>query len=222
MTANQLEFDLAREVRKAGRVLVTRRDFDDDPFQPGQPWVPELEVGVAPFLMVGGPGGGYAGMAPFVVYEIAHHALLRPSVAVGQSLANGLRSNWAAVRLDACARFPGHYTLSEHMGLDVCGGPDFGFFYLAPGTEAGAPPTGKTLPYVSLGPSVGLYAEVGRLAISLRGLAGINVARAEFIDVVGNRAQEPLLTWGVEVALSWSVRSQEIYARFLVNRELSR
>jgi hypothetical protein len=168
--------------------------------------MPALELGVGPFLMVGGAAGGYAGITPFVVDEITPGVFLRPSLAIGQSLATNLTSTWAAARLDTCARLPGRYASRNGIQLDLCGGPDVGFSYIASGTLPGTPLTSKTVPYVSLGPSLDLHGEVGNLAVSLRGVIGINVAREGFVDVTGVQVDAPALSWRLELDFSWALR----------------
>jgi hypothetical protein len=165
-----------------------------------------LEIGAGPFLMVGGAAGGYAGITPFLVDEIAEGVFLRPSLAVGQSLAVNLTSIWAAARLDTCARLPGRYASRNGIQLDLCGGPDVGFSYVASGTLPGSPAAAKTMPYVSLGPSLDLHGEVGNFAVSLRGVLGINVAREGFVDVTGAQMDAPPVSWRLELDFSWALR----------------
>ncbi len=167
--------------------------------------MPEIELGTGAFLMVGGAAGGYAGVSPFLVDEIAEAVYLRPSVAVGQALSVNLRSTWAGGRLDTCTRLPGHYA-SNGIQLDLCGGPDVGFSYVASGTQPGMPREGRLLPYVALGPSVDLRAEVGRLAVSLRIVSEFNVAHRGFVDVAGNDVEDSGWTWRFELAFSGALR----------------
>jgi hypothetical protein len=167
--------------------------------------MPTLEFGMGTFFMVGAAAGGYAGVSPFVVDEVAEGVFLRPSVSLGGSL-GATNSTWLAARLDACARLPGRYASRNGIQLDLCGGADGGFSYVASGTQRGAPPTSVTLPYVDLGPSLSLRGEVGNLAISLRAVAGIDVAHAGFIDVTGAKVDAPLLSWRLEVDFSWALQ----------------
>jgi hypothetical protein len=168
--------------------------------------MPTLELGMGAFLMVGGGAGGYAGVSAFLVDEVAQGVFLRPSVAVGDSLTTNVSSTWAAARLDTCVRLPGRYASRNGIQLDLCGGPDVGFSYVAAGTLMGTPPTGKTLPYVALGPSADLHAEVGNLAVSLRGLVGIDVARQGFVDVTGAQIDVPMWSWRLELDFSLALR----------------
>jgi hypothetical protein len=168
--------------------------------------MPTLELGMGAFLMVGGGAGGYVGVSPFLVDEVARGVFLRPSVALGDSLATNLSSIWAAARLDTCVRLPGRYASRNGIQLDLCGGPDVGFSYVAAGTQTGTPPTAKTLPYVDIGPSADLHGEVGNLAISMRGVVGIDVARAGFVDVTGAQVDVPMWSWRLELDFSWALR----------------
>jgi hypothetical protein len=164
--------------------------------------MPTLELGMGTFLMVGGGAGAYVGVSPFLVDEVAQGVFLRPSVAVGTSLVSYLSSIWTAARLDTCVRLPGRYASRNGIQLDLCGGPDIGFSYVAAGTLMGAPPTGKTLPYVDIGPSADLHAEVGDLAVSMRGLVGVDVAHAGFADVTGAQVDVPMWSWRLELDFS--------------------
>lgn len=162
-----------------------------------------LEVGVGTFLMAGGAAGGYMGVSPFLIDDVGQAVFLRPSIGVGQSVATNLTSTWAAGRLDTCMRLPGRYATRGGLQLDLCGGADVGLSYVGSGTLAGSPPQSQTLPYVDLGPSVDLRAEVGSLAVTLRGVAGVNVARDAYDDVDGNRVEAPALSWRLEIDFSW-------------------
>jgi hypothetical protein len=153
--------------------------------------------------MAGGGSGGYVGLAPFLVDDVGQAVFLRPSAAFGVSMATNLPSTLAAARLDTCMRLPGRYAVRGGLQLDLCGGADVGFSYVSSGTQPGTPATGQTLPYVDLGPSVDLRAEAGTVAVTLRGVAGVNVARQGFDDVTGARVDMPSLSWRLEVDFSW-------------------
>jgi len=172
-----------------------------------------LELGVGTFLMAGGGAGGYAGVAPFLIDDVGQAVFLRPSVALGGSIATNVPSTWAAARLDTCMRLPGRYATRGGLQLDLCGGADVGFSYLSSGTVAGTPPTGQTLPYVDLGPSLDLRAEVGRLAVTLRGVVGIDVAREGFVDATGTRVDVPLWSWRLELDVSLVLRGERTDAQ---------
>jgi hypothetical protein len=168
-----------------------------------------LEFGLGTFLMVGGGAGSYIGVAPFLIDDVGPGVFLRPSVGVGTSLATNLPSTWTAARLDTCLRLPGRYAVRGGLQLDLCGGADVGFSYMASGTDPGTPASGQTLPFIDLGPSVDLRAEANRLAITLRAVGGFNIARQGFDDVTGARVDLPLVTWRLELDFSWVARSEE-------------
>jgi hypothetical protein len=134
---------------------------------------------------------------------------LRPALVLGESLPSTIRSYVAAARFDTCVRVPGNYSHGAGIQLDLCGGLDAGVFYVPADSAAGAPSSTQTVPYIDLGPSVGLRAEVGRLAIMLRGAAGLNVARDGYVDATGNRNDMPLPTLRLEIDFSWLVHTDE-------------
>jgi hypothetical protein len=168
--------------------------------------MPALELGLGAFFMAGGGAGSYVGVTPFLVDEIAHGVFLRPSIAVGGSLATEVSSTFAAGRIDTCARLPGRYASRNGLQVDLCGGPDVGVSYISAGTLPGNPPSSKTLPYVNLGPSIDLHGEVDNLALLLRGVAGINIARETFVDATGTTVEQPIVAWRLELDISWGLR----------------
>jgi hypothetical protein len=193
--------------------------------RPGQPEAPSwaspsqnnderapLEFGVGTFMMSGGGAGGYIGITPFLMADVGQGVFLRPSVALGGSMATNVPSTWAAARLDTCMRLPGRYAVRGGLQLDLCGGADVGFSYVASGTQAGTPATGQTFPYVDVGPSVDLRAEVGKLAVTLRAIGGIDVARSGFVDVTGTRQDASAVCWRLEVDLSWVLHDERTEA----------
>jgi hypothetical protein len=159
-------------------------------------------------LFSGGGAGSYAGASPFLVAELGQSVLLRPSFAFGQSVASGLRSSWGAARFDTCLRIPGLYTPGSGIQLDLCGGLDVGVSYVASGTQQGEPSTGQTLPYVSLGPSVDLRAEVGSRAVTLRVAIGADVAREGYTDVMGTPMDANPWPVRLELGFSWDLHAQ--------------
>jgi hypothetical protein len=174
-----------------------------------------VELGLAAFLMTGTAGGGaIGGPSPFIVVEAGRGVFLRPALAVGQSLSSlvsqdQLRVTWAAMRMDACLRLPGMYTQHRGIQLDGCAGTDLGFTHLDASTAqaAGVPTTAQTLPYLALGPSIGLRGELGsQLAVAVRGIMGINVLKESFLDGTGAAVDSPALSGRVELALSWGLR----------------
>ncbi len=144
---------------------------------------------------------------------------MRPALVLGESLPGTTRSFLAAARFDTCARVPGNYSHGAGIQLDLCGGLDAGTFYVPAGTGAGAPTSGQMLPYIDLGPSVGLRAEVGRLAVMLRVAAGLNVARDGYFDPTGNRTDIPLVMVRYEIDFSWLVHTEEPRASAVASAE---
>jgi hypothetical protein len=166
---------------------------------------PKWELGVGTFLLAGGGPGGDVGVSPFLIGKIGPDVFLRPSIAVGKPFLGSGSSTWAAARLDTCERLTGNYTPGQGMQLDLCGGVDAGFSHIASGDQAGFPVSAITQPYVDIGPSVDMRAEIGRMRISLRGLAGFNVAQQSFEDATGARVDPEILSLRIELDFSWKL-----------------
>lgn len=171
------------------------------------------EIGLGTFLMTGTGAEAIAGVTPFAVLEVGHGIFLRPAIMVGESIAvlvshsSDARSTWVAGRLDACLRLPGLYANRRGMQLDLCGGAEAGASYFAAGPEPEAPPQDQVIPYVNVGPSLGLRAEFAwDLAVALRGLTGVNLVSTGYSDVAGSRVDLPTLAGRIEVALSWRLK----------------
>jgi hypothetical protein len=169
----------------------------------------ELEIGAGAFFMAGGATGGYMGVSPFLIRDMGESLSLRPSLVLGQSLPNTVLSYVTAARIDTCARVPGNYTHGAGIQLDVCGGADAGLFEVPSGSGAGSPTSAQLVPYIDLGPSVGLRAEVGRLAVMLRVAANLEIARDGYTDATGTRNDMPLATLRLELDFSWLVHTDE-------------
>ncbi len=158
-----------------------------------------FEVGVAAFLMAGAGAGAMAGASPYLIIEAGQGVFLRPSLAIGQTLAPLnqppiVSALWMEGRFDTCLRIPGLYTQDRGMQLDMCGGTDFGFLSVASADV--------TVPYVSLGPSLDLRGELGSvLSASIRGGAGLNVTSGTTGPVF-----QPLWSGRLELALSWKIK----------------
>jgi hypothetical protein len=174
-----------------------------------------LELGLGGFLMTGTAGGGaIGGVTPFVVVEAGRGVFLRPALAFGQSLSalvspDQVRVTWAVTRMDACLRLPGMYSQHRGIQLDGCAGTDLGFTHLDASTTqaAGAPATAQTLPYLALGPSIGLRGELAsQLAVAVRGIMGVNILRESFLDGTGAAVDSPALSGRVELAFSWGLQ----------------
>ncbi len=168
---------------------------------------PKLELGLGTFLLAGGGPGGDLGISPFLIGRVGTDVFLRPSIALAKPFSGEGNSTWGAARLDICGRLSGPYPPGQGMQLDGCGGFDVGFSHIGSGLSAGSPLTSITQPYVNIGPSVDLRAEVGSMLVSLRGLAGFNVARQGFDDATGTRVDPAIWSLRVELDLSWKLRS---------------
>jgi hypothetical protein len=163
----------------------------------------KLEIGAGTFLLAGASPGGFVGVTPFLIVKMGDDVFLRPSLAIGKPLSSSANATWGAARLDTCARLSGLYARGQGMELDACGGADAGFSHIGSGTQVGAPATSITQPYIDLGPSFDLRAEAGRLVISLRALAGFNVARQQFTDATATPVDAGPLSLRVEMDFSW-------------------
>jgi hypothetical protein len=173
---------------------------------------PELELGVGSFLMSGGATGGYLGVSPFLIDELGETWSLRPALLLGESVPGDARSMLAAARFDTCVRLPGNYEHGAGVQLDLCAGLDAGFSYVAATEQLTAIPS-QIIPYVDVGPSVGVRAEVGRLAVLLRGVAGIDLARETYRDSTGMQAPATGGMLRFELGFSWLVHHAEPGAR---------
>ncbi len=169
-----------------------------------------LEVGAGSFLLSGGAAGGYLGATAFLMTESNRGVFLRPSLLFGASTGTTARSSLGGARLDACARIDGNYSTGGGLQLDLCGGVDGGWAVVDAGTQAGQPLANVWLPYLDLGPSVDLRAELGRLAVTVRVVAGVDLTAGSYVDVTGTREQVPMWPVRFELALSWDAGGQEL------------
>jgi hypothetical protein len=166
------------------------------------PSVP-FELGAGGFLLSGGPAGSYMGVSAFFMSEWGQSVFVRPSLLFGQSSGTAVRSSLGGLRLDVCSRIEGNYASGSGIQLDLCGGLDAGWAVVDAGTQAGDPASSLGMPYLDLGPSVDLRAEIGRAAITLRTVAGFDVTQSSYVDVTGARYFAPLWPLRVELAISW-------------------
>lgn len=169
---------------------------------------PEVELGVGSFLMSGGATGGYLGVSPFLIDELGETWALRPALLLGESVPGDPRSMLVAARFDTCARVPGNYEHGAGVGLDLCAGLDAGFSYVAAAGQLTVVPS-QIIPYIDIGPSIGVRAEVGRLAVLLRGVAGVDLARETYRDATGAQAEGTGGMLRFELAFSWLVHHAE-------------
>jgi hypothetical protein len=163
-----------------------------------------VDLGVGTFILSGVATGGVVGFSPFVTDELGRDVFVRIAASVGQGPASGLHLTWVTGRLDICSESLGNYAEGAGLRLDLCGGADAGATFIAsgPGTPAQSPP------FIDIGPSVDLRAEVGpSAAVLLRVAAGLSIARDMFVDSTGATYEPPLATINVELAFSWTVPS---------------
>jgi hypothetical protein len=163
-----------------------------------------LELGLATLLMTGASTrDAILGVSPFLVVEAGKGIFLRPAIIAGETVVapndpNASRPIFAAARFDTCLRVPGLYAQRRGIQLDLCGGGDLGFLYVS---------HDHTLPNFSLGPSVDLRGDLaGDLAVTLRGVAGLNVFRYDTAATAGAVPDTPLVAARIEIAFSWSLR----------------
>jgi hypothetical protein len=161
-----------------------------------------VDLGLAYFLRAGIASSGVVGLSPFVTDELGRDVFLRIAASVGQAPASGLHLTWVAGRLDTCAETTGNYARGSGLRLDLCGGADVGGTFIAPV----GPTPAQSQPFIDIGPSVDLRAEMGpSAAFLLRASAGLSIARDAFVDATGATFQPPLATVDIEVALSWTL-----------------
>ena len=178
-----------------------------------------VEVGVSTFIMGGTGTGALAGPELYGVIEIGDGIFLRPTLAFGRTHeglkpAGDVYGTWGITRFDTCLRIPGFYRDRRGMQLDTCVGADVGFLHFDQGSanvvssDAAPPADARTIPFLAVGPSIGLRGELGSdLAVELRGVLGLNVIRESFQDpTLGARVDPPLIGGRVELGLSWRVR----------------
>jgi hypothetical protein len=176
---------------------------------PARPEPSPLELGVGAFLMSGGPAGSYAGASPFLVTDVGQRVFVRPAILLGEATGTSIHAILAAARVDTCARLAGAYATGSGIQLDLCGGLDAGFSYVSAGTQVGTPSAGVGLPYIDIGPSIDLRAEIGRLAVTLRAVGGYEIARAAYTDVTGAQVVAPSWPLRFEVGFSWDLHGEE-------------
>jgi hypothetical protein len=165
---------------------------------------------------MGGTGGGaIVGPAAYGIFEAAHGFFLRPTLMGGHSLGGLSRSAEAPAtflgsRFDACGRIPGMYREQLGLQLDFCLGGEVGFSRLDAGVAASVgvgTSTSPTIPFVGVGPSVGLRGELGnRLSAVVRGVADLSLLRDPVALAGGTTMTPAVLVARAEVGLSWSLR----------------
>jgi hypothetical protein len=172
--------------------------FEPEPAPPAR----AVDLGIATFLRSGIASSGVVGLAPFVTDELGREIFVRIAAYLGQAPEGGMHLTWVAGRLDTCSESLGNYAAGSGLRLDLCGGADVGATFIP--SVAGNP--AQSLPFVDVGPSADLRAEMGpSAALLLRAGAGLSIARDLFVDSTGATYQPPLVTLDLEIALSWTL-----------------
>jgi hypothetical protein len=117
--------------------------------------------------------GALAGAGLYGVIEAGNAWYLRPTIAFGRTVqplpaSEAAFGKWGAGRMDACKRLPGLYLERRGIQLDMCAGGEIGFVtFIYPSTpNADAQkvrvdaPAGRSLPFLAVGPSLGLRGEL--------------------------------------------------------------
>jgi hypothetical protein len=165
-----------------------------------------LEVGATTFLLAGVATSGVVGLSAFVIDPLSDDVLLRIAALGGRSPDNSLSTTWAGARLDTCYRMAGNYATGQGLLLGLCGGVDVGLTLLGGSDDPMNRRSAQTLPFVDIGPSVELGAEVGAgWMVVLRAGVGLSVARDAFVDGAGDRIDPSLGTERAEVGVSWKL-----------------
>jgi len=185
-----------------------------------------VELGVTAALMAGESSIVMAGPTLYGVIETGKGWFLRPSLYLTRTLqelatTSDVYGTLVATRFDVCGRISGFHI--KRLMLEVCGGAELGFMHfdepsLPEGRMASA--TNSTLPFLALGPGVGLRGEIGGgLALVLRGVVDVNVVREDFTETIplGKSEGKPLpplrlnedpsiVVGRGELGLSWELR----------------
>ncbi len=174
-----------------------------------------VELGLSSFVMGGTGGGAIVGASAYGVFEAAHGFFLRPALLGGHSVGTLSQTaeapaTFLASRFDACARLPGLYREGRGLQLDLCFGAEVGFSVVDDGTVAsspGASTSSPALPFVALGPSMGLRGELTRnLSAIVRGVGDVSFLRDPVTLVSGAVVTPPVFAGRAEVGLSWSLK----------------
>jgi hypothetical protein len=166
-----------------------------------------VDVGATTFLLGGVAASGVIGVSAFVNDSLSRDVFIRISAAAGATPSSELSTTLAAGRFDTCYAFTGNYARGQGLRLGVCGGADVGLIWIGAGTQPGEPSKSQTMPFVDLGPSVELAAEVGpQMTVLLRAGVGINLALDAFVSGSGTLTETSLATQRAEVGFSWKLR----------------
>jgi hypothetical protein len=176
-----------------------------DPTAPS-PGAHGIELGVGSFLQSGIATSGVVGVSPFLNDRIGRDVFVRFALNVGRAPDSPIQMTWVTGRLDTCAATVGNYAAGSGLRLDLCAGADFGATFMTTVVVGSGSTLSQTLPYIDLGPSVAIRAELGaHAALTFRAAVGINVARETFIDATGASDQPPIASTRLEIDLSWTL-----------------
>jgi hypothetical protein len=166
-----------------------------------------VDVGATTFLLGGVAASGVMGASAFVDDSLSGDVFLRLSAAGGSSPSTDLSTTWAAGRIDVCYAMTGNYARGQGMRFGACWGADAGALWIGAGTQPGEPRKTQSMPFVDLGPSVELGAEVGAaLTIVLRAGVGLNLARDAYVSSSGTLTDPSLGNQRAEIGFSWKLR----------------
>jgi hypothetical protein len=161
-----------------------------------------LELGATTFLLSGIGTSGVLGISAFFEDPLSTDVVLRVGLAAGKSFDGDLPTTWLGGRLDTCWAATGNYATGQGLTFGLCGGADVGATLF--GGAGGRP--GQTLPFIAVGPSAELGAELGaRATLLLRAGVGLSIARDSFVDGSGERIDPSLGVERAEVGLSWKI-----------------
>ena len=169
------------------------------------------EVGVGAVFMQGVATAPFAGASAYGAWEVAPRAYVRPGVLVARTAnpSDGSAVNVAglyAVRVEGCRRVPGFYQQNYGLQIDLCAGLDGGAVHIEPPRGASQSVASRTIPLVSIGPAVSLGGELpGRLAVHLRGVGYMHLARPAVDDGLGGDARAPIVGGRAELVLAWGL-----------------
>jgi hypothetical protein len=161
-----------------------------------------LELGATTFLLSGIGTSGVQGLGGFFEDPLSTDVVLRMGVGAGKAFEGDLPTTWLGGRLDTCWVATGNYATGQGLTFGICGGADVGATLFG-GAEGRA---GQTLPFIAVGPSAELGAELGaRVTLLLRAGVGLSIARDSFVDGSGERIDPSLGIERAEVGLSWKL-----------------
>jgi hypothetical protein len=160
------------------------------------------DLGATTFLLSGIGTSGVQGLGVFFDDPLSTDVVVRVGLGAGKSLEGDLPTTWLGGRLDTCWIAAGNYAAGQGLVFGLCGGADVGATLFG-GAEGRA---SQTLPFIAVGPTVELGAELGaRATLLLRAGVGLSIARDSFVDGSGERTDPSLGIERAEVGLSWKL-----------------